>query len=235
MPALPVVLESRVARRDGSLVRPLVALCIWSIVAASAWAWLGRHEDGALAGVSSLLAALEGRAFAPLALAGAFLVRPATLLPVTVLTAFCGFLFGPVLGFVLASVAVVSTSLIPYGVTRLVRGRSVIEGPSGWRATLARRPFESVLTARLAMVPGDVVNVAAGLLRVPVAAFVAATAIGGAPGLLVGVLAGAGLQGAFRVEGASVGWPLVLASAAVLGVSLAVARFLRRRGHPAPG
>jgi uncharacterized membrane protein YdjX (TVP38/TMEM64 family) len=228
-------LEGREPRRDWSVVRLGVALCVWSIVAVSAWTWMGRHEDGALAGVSSLLAPLEGNAFAPLALAVAFLVRPVTLLPVTVLTAFCGFLFGPVLGFALASVAVVSTALIPYGFTRLVRGRGVTERASGWRSALARRPFESVLTARLAMVPGDVVNVAAGLLRVPVAVFVAATAIGGAPGLLVGVLAGAGLQGAFRVDGASVGWPFVLASATVLGVSLVVSRLLRRRARPALG
>jgi uncharacterized membrane protein YdjX (TVP38/TMEM64 family) len=169
---------------------------------------------------------------APLVLLLAFVVRPLTLLPVTVLTAFSGFLLGPVLGFAMAAVAVVSTSLIPYTLTRLARGRPARTQDPAWGATLAIRPYEAVLAARLAMMPGDLVNVASGLLRVPVASFVVATAVGGSPGLLVGVLAGASLQGRFRIDATGVEWPLVAASAAILIVSVVAARSLARRSRP---
>jgi uncharacterized membrane protein YdjX (TVP38/TMEM64 family) len=218
------------SRRSWRLV---ITFALWLGLAAAAWASIGRHDEGVLGGLAELLAAIDGRPSAPLLLAAAFLVRPLTLLPVTVLTAFSGFLLGPLLGFLLATVAVVTTSLIPYGLTRLARGRP--HGPvgPGWRSTLATHPFASVLAARLAMLPGDLVNVAAGLLRVPVASFVAATALGGAPGLLVGALAGASLHGAFRIGGMGVDGRFVAASFAVLIVSLAVARVLGRATRPA--
>ena len=210
---------------------PRVALAgtLWLLVAALAWLATGRHEDGVVGGVTSLLAQVEGRKGAPLILLLAFVLRPITLLPVTVLSAFCGFLLGPLLGFAVALVAVVSTSLIPYTFTRMARGRPLQRPRSGWLAMLATHPFEAVLAARLAMLPGDLVAMTAGLLRVPVAPFVAATAIGGSPGLLISVLAGASLQGTFHAGGGSVGWPLVAASVGTLVVSLGIARALRRR------
>ena len=205
---------------------------LWLLVATLAWLAMGRHEEGVVGGVASLLAQVEGRKGAPALLLLAFLLRPITFLPVTVLTAFCGFLLGPLLGFSVALVAVVGTSLIPYTFTRMARGRPLQRPRGGWLAMLSTHPFESVLAARLAMIPGDLVSMTAGLLRVPVASFVAATAIGGAPGLLVSLLAGSALQGTFRVDGTSMPWPLAAASVGMLLVSLGISRALRRRVRP---
>jgi uncharacterized membrane protein YdjX (TVP38/TMEM64 family) len=232
MDALPLGPVTRARGVRWRTLRVALAAALWLLVAAVAWLAMGRHEEGVVGGVAALLAQVEGRSSAPLILLLAFLLRPITLLPVTVLTAFCGFLLGPLLGFAVALVAVVGTSLIPYTFTRMARGRPLQRPRSGWLAMLGTHPFESVLAARLGMIPGDLVNMTAGLLRVPIAPFVAATAIGGSPGLLVSLLAGATLQGTFRAEGASVPWPLAAASVGMLVVSLGISRALRRSARP---
>lgn len=211
--------------------RVLGALLVWLAIAAAAWWWASEHEGGVADAVTDLLTMAETPRAALGVLLVAFAVRPLTLLPSTVLTAFAGFLLGPGLGFVVATVAVVLTSLVPYGTARLLRGRSLRPPRDGWRSALARRPFAAVLTARLTMLPGDLVNVSAGVLRVPVWPFVLGTAIGGSPGLLVGVLAGASLRGSrFSADALSLDLRLLAVAAVLLLLSLGVAALLRRRG-----
>lgn len=208
----------------------LASLLVWLLMAVAAWWWAGEHPDGAAGAVAEVLTLAQTPRGALGVLLVAFALRPLTLLPSTVLTAFAGFLLGPTLGFAFATVAVVATSLVPYGAARVLRGRALRPPRDGWRSTLARRPFAAVMTARLTMLPGDLVNVSAGVLRVPVWPFVAATALGGAPGLLVGVLAGASLRGSsFSVDALTLDLRLLLAALALLLVSLAVAALLRRR------
>jgi uncharacterized membrane protein YdjX (TVP38/TMEM64 family) len=208
--------------------RVVLALGVWVILAAAAWIAVGQHEDGVAGGLVALLRQVGGGPGGVLVLLVAFALRPLTLLPATVLTAFSGFLLGPVVGFAVAVGALLLTSLAPYAVARLARGRRAsVRSVRGWRAALARRPFEAVLTARLAMLPGDFVSAAAGMLRVPLLSFVAATAVGGLPGAAVGVLAGASIHGRFRIEGAAIDWRLAVASGVVLVVSLLIARAVR--------
>lgn len=208
----------------------LASLLVWLLMAAAAWWWAGEHPDGAAGAVTEVLTLAQTPRGAFSVLVVAFALRPLTLLPSTVLTAFAGFLLGPTLGFAFATVAVVATSLVPYGAARMLRGRALRPPRDGWRSALARRPFAAVMTARLTMLPGDLVNVSAGVLRVPVWPFVAATALGGAPGLLVGVLAGASLRGSsFSVAALTLDLGLLLAALALLLASLAVAALLRRR------
>jgi uncharacterized membrane protein YdjX (TVP38/TMEM64 family) len=200
----------------------------WLALAAVAWAWLGRHEGGVGAGASALLRSLESGPAASFALLAAYLVRPLTLLPVTVLTVYAGYRFGPMGGFVVASLALVVTSFLPYGVAWWARGRRAV-ATSRLGEGLARHPFEAVLAARLAMLPGDLVSAAAGMLHVRALPFAAATLVGGAPGVLAAVLAGASMQGAFGAEGIVLDpWLIAGAATTVLG-SLAIARAARRR------
>ncbi|MDF1522279.1 MAG: VTT domain-containing protein [Trueperaceae bacterium] len=101
----------------------------------------------------------------------------------------------------------------------------------GWRGALARDPFRSVLVARLMMLHGDLVSAAAGALRVPWGGFLAATAIGGAPGLAVGVLAGASLPTgeAFALEAVRLDPWALAAAVGTFAVAWGVAVLLRRR------
>lgn len=226
--------DERTAAPSARRRRVLVAGAVWLAIAAVAWWWASEHPEGAAGAVTDLLTAAETPAGALGVLAIAYAIRPITLLPSTVLTAFTGFLLGPWLGFGVSLVAVIATSLVPYGAARVLRGRAVRAPRAGWRSALAKRPFEAVLTARLTMLPGDLVNVSAGVLRVPVWPFLSATALGGAPGLLVGVLAGASLRGSrFTASALSLDLRLLAGAVALLVVSLIVASLLRRRGQRA--
>ncbi len=91
-----------------------------------------------------------------------------------------------------------------------------------------------MLVCRFLGVPGDLVNYAAGYLKISFWAFAGATFIGGAPGTLAGTLAGASLT---SVSAARIGlqWEFLLASAALLLVSLAVSWGVRRRSRPQAG
>ncbi len=214
--------------------RLVVAAAVWATLAVAAWWWASGNEDGVAGAMADLLGTAQTPAGAFGVLLAAFALRPLTLLPSTVLTAFAGFLLGPTLGLALAAIAVTLTSLLPYGAARVMRGRAVRPPRAGWRTDLARRPFAAVLGARLMMLPGDLVNAAAGVLRVPLLPFVGATLLGGMPGLLVGVLAGASLRGSrFEPDALQFDPRLLVAAAVVLLVSLGLATIVRRRSGAA--
>lgn len=212
-----------------------VALVTWLGLVALAWWWLSRAEGGVDAGIAAALAQVTRPGVGVPTLLLAFAVRPLLLLPVTVLTAFCGWWLGPVVGFLVALVAVSMTSLVPYALARFARGAPAVgpaaPAPAGWRGALTREPFRSVLLARLMMLPGDFVSAAAGALRVPWGTFLAATALGGGPGLAVGVLAGASLPrgAAFGVEGLRLDPWLLAGAVAAFALAWGSAEILRRR------
>jgi uncharacterized membrane protein YdjX (TVP38/TMEM64 family) len=210
--------------------RLYLAALVWLLLAAAAWYWASRHPEGPEGALTGLLTAAETPRGALGILLLAFVLRPATLLPTTVLSAFAGFLLGAAGGFVVASLAVVATALLPYGAAWMLRGRTLRPPSRGWRSELAHRPFLAIVGARLALLPGDLVSAAAGLLRVPLLPFLAATATGGSPGVLVAALAGASLRGSrFSVGALQLDYRLLAAAGVVLAASLALAWLLRQR------
>ena len=97
-----------------------------------------------------------------------------------------GLLFGLALGFPVTLAGAVLGAAIAFSISRWVAGDAV-ERLAGARITaieevISRRGFLSVLYARIAPgVPYTVVNYAAGLTRIPLLVFTAATALGTAP------------------------------------------------------
>ncbi len=212
-------------------LRLALAVVAWAAAAGAAWG-LARGAEGGLVGwlERTLAAALETGWAAPAVLA-AYLLRPLFLLPVTVLTVFVGFWLGPFAGVAVALVGATASAMPPFLAARRAQATAADDGRFGrWALRLRRHAFSSILTARLAMLPGDAVNVAAGAARAPVASFVAATAVGGLPGLVTGVLAGAGLRGSgrFAFDGLALRPGLLVGSAALLAFSLVAAWAVRR-------
>lgn len=207
--------------------RLLYGLPVWIACVVAFWLYAQAREGGAVALVEDVLAALAGNPWALAGLLGAYLIRPVLVLPMTVLTAFSGFLLGPVFGTAFGLVGVLASASIAYGLARFMGAGRV---PAGrWWRLLRDRSFEALVTARLMLVPGDAVNYAAGALRIPFRAFFLATAIGGMPGLLIGVLAGASVEGAFTFDGLRLNVGYLIASAVLLVASLSASRLLRRR------
>lgn len=210
--------------------RKTVALLAWlGLLAAFLTAAL-RHPQGVVGVMEAALAYVRQGPDGGLLLVGIYLVRPLLLLPVTVLTAFCGYLYGPLWGLVAAHLAAVASASVGYGMARWWRGRTA-SAPGGWQGWMRRGGFATVLVSRLSFVPGDLVNGASGALALPFAPFLAATALGGLPGTVVGVLAGAGMRGHdFRAAAIEVRPGFIAASLALAVLSLLVAWALRRRG-----
>lgn len=129
----------------------------------------------------------------PALLVALYLIRPVLAWPISAISVLVGFRYGPVIGFPIAMAGVIVTSLIPYGVARsLTPARGLIADAADRSEEFfdATGGFRGVTAARLAPMPAEVVSSAAGVGRVPVAAFVAGTAVGELPWTAAAVIAG---------------------------------------------
>ncbi len=227
------------------MLRRLAAAGIWIAVVLVAWAVVvARGAD--LAEAAARLAGLADGPWLVPALLAAYALRAVLFFPATALALLAGWALGPRLGALVAFGGVLGSAALAYGLARAVRPRAgrreavpaSTDDAAGrwqrWRGRLVRNTFEAVLLARLAAAPGDAVNVAAGVARAPFVPFLAATALGGAPGLLAVVWAGASLEGAFRVERMAVRPELVAASLAMGALALVASRWVRRRASEVP-
>lgn len=213
----------------------LTVLVIWAALLGSLWLYLSAQQMSAVELLEAGLLSLSSSPWGPLALLGMFLLRPLLLLPVTLLNVFAGYLFGPAFGFVYALLATLLSSALAYGLGRFFgQGALKALGNKRFLSALRERSFESILLARLIFLPGDLVNYASGFLKVPFGAFLGATALGGAFGLLLTVLAGSSAEGQFNLREIQPDLRYLLAASALLLVSLALSVWLRRRQSAAP-
>lgn len=203
-------------------------LALWLALIVAFWVYAQNSEEGVLSLIQSWLEAITENPWGPLVLLSIFMIRPLLLLPITILNAFSGFLFGPVAGLAYAVLATLLSSAIAYGVARFLRVEPN-EGSSEYLERLRSRSFETVLTGRLLFLPGDLINYAAGFLKISFIAFMLATALGGLPGLMVSVLAGASIEGQFSFQGIRINAWYLLASAGLLVFSLGTSYLLRQR------
>lgn len=216
--------------------RPSLRVLLWAAVVIAVWAVvLATGAKPGEVGVDVLRRlSSEGRAVPAVLIA--YALRGVVLVPATALALFAGYALGPVHGSLVAWLGILVSTSVTYGLARVARFRRGVDGDGlgeaaedGWRARLQRNTFEATLIARLTAVPGDLVNLAAGASRAPFVPFVAATALGGAPGLLAVVWAGASLEGVFEVQQVSVRAELILASLAMALLAIGLSRWLRRR------
>ncbi len=233
--------------------RPSLRVLLWAAVVVAAWVVvLATGADPREVG-GDALRRVSGGGWAVPALMIAYALRGVVLFPATALALFAGYALGPVLGALVAWLGVLLSASIAYGLARVtgpgrtapprrvvgVAGEDGEDGEAaeatgaGWRDRLQRNAFEAILIARLAAVPGDVVNLVAGASRTPFVPFVAATAAGGAPGLLAVVWAGASLEGVFELRQVSVRPELIAASLAMAVLAIGLSRWMRRRSGAA--
>jgi uncharacterized membrane protein YdjX (TVP38/TMEM64 family) len=193
------------------------------------WWYVRSSHQTATELLSGWLELLSRNSYSILLLLAIYLVRPLLLLPITLLTVFCGFLYGAVWGTVYALLATLASSSLAYLIGGFLRGDKV-QLQREWLNRLRERSFETVLISRLIFLPGDLVNYAAGFLKISFMAFLLATTIGGLPGLLVGVLAGASLE-TFSASGFKLKPWYIVASLVMLAGSLLLSWWLRQRSR----
>ena len=209
--------------------RHWLVLVLWLILLLTFWLYVRQSNQGVTVILSSWLESLSKSPYSVLLLLGIYMVRPLLLLPITLLTVFAGFLFGAFWGTVYATLAMLASSSVAYFFGRFLSGDN-IRLQKSWMNKLRERSFETVLTSRLIFLPGDLVNYACGFLKISFTAFLLATALGGLPGLLVGVLAGASLE-TFSANGFKLEPWYIAASLVLLVGSLGISRLLRQRNN----
>ncbi|QEM67110.1 TVP38/TMEM64 family protein [Geobacter sp. FeAm09] len=164
-----------------------------------------------------------------------YIIQAALSLPgAAVLSLAAGAIFGPLLGTVYANIAATIGAALAFLVTRHLL-RDAVQNRFGPRLEslnreLEARGFNYLLFLRLVpLFPFFLINLAAGLTRLPLRTFVLGTMIGIIPGGFVYVNAGASLAGISSLSG--IASPRVLGSLALLGLfALLPVLYNRRKG-----
>lgn len=218
-----------IAVRSAGIVAAIIAL----VALALAWRYTplrGLIDTEVLA---SMAAAFAESPFAPLAVVAAYLIGGLVVLPVTVMIAVTGIVFGPVLGFVYALIGEMLSAIFIYYLGRKL-GRATVRRVAGKRINelsrrIAKRGLIAVVVVRmLPIAPFTIINLIAGASHIRFRHFVLGTILGMAPGTLILVLFVDRIVAAVRTPG-----PLTFALLALIaGVALSVALLLRSRLDP---
>jgi uncharacterized membrane protein YdjX (TVP38/TMEM64 family) len=207
------------------MTRRLLTLTLWLALLGAFWGYVVFAHLSPLVLLERSLRVLSQRPWGPLILLGLYLLRPLFLFPATLLTLVAGFLFGPLFGVPYALIATLISSVAAYGAGLYVGG--VLPRMPRLLHALRKRNFEMVLISRVVFIPGDLVNYASGALRINFIAFIAATALGGLPGLVTAVLAGASVQGGLEAN-IHIQPRYLAASVGILLLSLSLSYWLRK-------
>ena len=216
----------------GAVAQRMIAVGLWAAVVIAAGTWAVTQDVGPGEGAARLVEAIQGSPWGAVVFVAAYLVRPLFFFSAAALTVAGGFLFGAPLGIALVVVAANASALIAYGIARWLGSGFVSRSDDGglarWTGRMRARSFETVLLMRLLYLPYDLVSYLAGAVRIHPGAFFAATAIGSAPATVAFVLVGASLEsfdgGVPRIDG-----PILIASAVLLVLGIAISQVLRRR------
>lgn len=234
--------RARVAAGSGVWQRhwqKIIALAGWLLLLAG-YQWYAWQRDlTALEAATALIAFIATSPWGPLLYILAYTVRPLVLFPALLLSAGGGWLFGPLLGLLYATIGSNLSATVAYLIGRFF-GQGLLQPEAAQSGGLVQRyaermraqSFVTILTMRFVLVPYDLVNYLAGLLRIDFRAFLLATVLGSIPGSVAFVLAGAS---AYAAGGPSFsGLPsfdprVFAASAALFVLSLGIARLIKRR------
>lgn len=212
----------------------LGALLFWLALIASYYGYARQNDLTLDQGTRQVATLLTGSLFGPLIYVLLYALRPLLFFPATLLTLLGGFLFGP-LGVLYTILGSNSSAMVAYSVGRYF-GQDVLpeEGQglvNRYTQRMRQNSFETVLIMRLIFLPYDLVNYAAGFLKIRWQAFLAATAIGSIPGTISFVLLGAsfGTLDALLAGDARLNPLTLLASVLLIGVSIVLSRYAKSR------
>ncbi|MGL4610309.1 MAG: TVP38/TMEM64 family protein [Trueperaceae bacterium] len=215
------------------LKRQLIALLFWFALIAALVVYSSQHNLTPLAATRQLTTALADM---PIHLRGliftaVYTVRPLVFFPASILTLAIGALCGPLWGIVYAVLGSNLSASLAYVVGRLLRQDVVAsENQNALQRYLQRmrhNSFETIFIMRLILLPYDLVNYAAGFLKINYVPFILATMLGSIPGTVSFVLFGAssGLEsGTPKFD-----WRILVISVLIFGTSLVVSRLVKRR------
>lgn len=195
-PERPPVITDVLIDHSSDPPRPARASALWkglialAVVAAVAVAWQFAPADILDQRWIARWLPEPGRVTSPFVIVGIFVAAGLIAFPVTILIAATAAIFGPWPGALYATAGAVASALVGYVIGRLI-GRGTIRGSLGPRVnrigeSISDKGILAVTAVRLVPVaPFSVVNIVAGAMHIPLVDFVAGTALGLAPGVLV--------------------------------------------------
>ncbi len=213
----------------------LVAILFWGSVVGGYYVYANVNNLTLADSLQLVVTFLTGTLLGPVFYIVIYALRPLLFFPATILTLLGGFLFGPI-GILWTVIGSNASALLAYTVGRYF-GQGVLENEESsgliqqYTQRMRQNSFETVLIMRLLFLPYDLVNYAAGFLKIKWQPFILATAIGSVPGTISFVLLG----GSFGTLDALVAGevqvnPLTLVlSVALILVSIGLSRFIKRR------
>lgn len=206
------------------------------ILAALAVAWrftaIGDHLN--LAELAGLIRRIDALPFAPVIVLTGYVVASIVSVPITLLIAATGLVFGawPGIGYALSGTLL--SAIATYGIG-FVLGRDVVRRLAGSRANrlserIGKRGIVTVVILRLLPVaPFTIVNLVAGASHIRLRDYLIGSIVGMAPGILLTVTFAHQLLRAIRHPGVGSVATMVAIGLALVGVSVMLQRWLGRR------
>jgi len=212
----------------------IAILLFWAVLVVAYFIYSTQNNLGPLAVINQVIQTLQTSAWGPLLYILIYTLRPILLFSAVLLTVAGGLLFGPIWGWVYATIGANSGAMVAYGLGRVL-GKGMLENSSSgtflqiYANRMRQNAFDTVLTMRFLFLPYDLVNYLAGFLRIDGRAFLLASFLGSLPGSIAFILFGASLEGNV-IEGTPSFNPWTLAaSVAIFVVSLLLSRVFKRR------
>lgn len=197
-PAEPVdvdrLLSDVVARHErkpasGRIVA--IALILFALAAlALAWRYTPLREWINVESLVRVSNRFEASPFAPLIVVGGFVLGGLVVIPVTMLVAATGIVFGPWLGMLYSLLGATLSAVFVYGIGREL-GRDAVRRVAGRRINdlsrrIARRGLLAMLFVRIVPIaPFSIINLVAGASHLAFRDFVIGTILGLAPGTVI--------------------------------------------------
>lgn len=232
---VPAEVQRPVPRRLIGLGVLAVALALLAV----AWRWTPLREYANLAALIGFARTLQDLPFTPLAIVASYVVAGLLVVPVMLLIAVTGIVFGPVVGTMYALAGTLLSASVTYGIGRWL-GHATVKRLVGSRINrlskrLARRGIVAMLVIRmLPIAPFTIVNMVAGASEIRFRDYLIGTLIGMTPGIIITVTFVHHLAEAVRNP--SIGTVTVLACVAALliGLALALQRLLGGKDDAQP-
>ena len=169
-----------------------ILIVIWLIVASVSIYYIYKN-DVSVDMIKSYISAMSY--WGALVYILAYTIRPLVLFPTSIMTPVAAMLFGPYLGWVLASVGELFSASIAFFVARFLARDLVLshenEFIKKYDKKLTSNGFETILFLRLVpLFPFDFVNYSSGLSGIRFKSYVVATMLGVVPGLTAYIFLG---------------------------------------------
>jgi uncharacterized membrane protein YdjX (TVP38/TMEM64 family) len=209
----------------------LGALAILLALLAIAWRWTPLSEWVNLASLVAFARGLEALPFAPIAVVASYVIAGLLMVPVMLLIAVTGIVFGPVVGAMYAIAGALLSAAVTYGIG-LWLGRETVRRLVGSRINrlsrrIAKRGILAMLVVRLLPVaPFTVVNIVAGASHISFRDYMIGTLLGITPGAVITVTFVHNLAEAVRNPSMGAIAVLGLTAALLIGFALALQRLL---------